>query len=462
MPALRHALWLCLCLAVLAPLPLRAQGGAQAPLTIAVTGDDLQVDVACAGATPTIAIDGAPARPSALQPLAPEAVRLVLVLDSSGALDGPGTPYSTHRADLGLLATVLLDRLPPGSLVSLLHFDSRARLALPLGDDMGAVHQALGALAATPASPRPPTTPAALADAIRLGAAQLEGSGGHQGLALIAVDPRAPDSLARQLRATLGEGPQPGVFLLGEGEAGAATGSELRFHTADSAALPSLMAAYGEQVERMLGLRRVRLTLPVGELEPGTHELTMAGCGEPLAATFSVPAAGPRVATQGLAALSLLCGAVGFGVWRRRRGAIGSGSPPAGAGEGRAALEVTTARRITVAEAAPQLSVVVWDGHERRSFPLVGRHCTLGRDAGCDLRIASEWVSGLHARISVVGEGLTITDLESTSGTFLGDHGRCLPAGTPAPLALGEVVLIGPEVRLTVHRAEPASTEDES
>jgi pSer/pThr/pTyr-binding forkhead associated (FHA) protein len=69
-------------------------------------------------------------------------------------------------------------------------------------------------------------------------------------------------------------------------------------------------------------------------------------------------------------------------------------------------------------------------------------------------------VSGLHARLSLLGEGLEIADLGSTNGTFVGDAGGPLRPNAPVTLAFGEVVRIGPQVRLTVHLAENAQLNE--
>jgi two-component system, NtrC family, response regulator HydG len=94
--------------------------------------------------------------------------------------------------------------------------------------------------------------------------------------------------------------------------------------------------------------------------------------------------------------------------------------------------------------------VELWDGAERRVVRLTGRQCSVGRDAGCDVVVANEWVSGLHARLTRSDAGVEITDLGSTNGTWLGEGERYLTAHTPVPLAWGQVVLIGREVRLAL------------
>jgi pSer/pThr/pTyr-binding forkhead associated (FHA) protein len=102
---------------------------------------------------------------------------------------------------------------------------------------------------------------------------------------------------------------------------------------------------------------------------------------------------------------------------------------------------------------------VVWDGRERRVWPVRSRQITVGRDPGCDVCIASSWVSGLHARLSLIGDQVEITDMESTNGTLVGDPGRRLTPGAPELLEPGEIVRVGPQVRFWVQIAAPSGDD---
>ena len=82
---------------------------------------------------------------------------------------------------------------------------------------------------------------------------------------------------------------------------------------------------------------------------------------------------------------------------------------------------------------------MVWDGRERRSYPLATRHCTIGRDPGCALRIASEWVSGLHARIHGEHGRVFLTDVGSSNGTFVRVNGK-------HAVRSGDLILMGQQL----------------
>lgn len=78
------------------------------------------------------------------------------------------------------------------------------------------------------------------------------------------------------------------------------------------------------------------------------------------------------------------------------------------------------------AQAGAALLVVSPDGQTRR-VPLAGRNSlTVGRTEGNDLKLNDPNVSRHHARIDFDGQTFSVTDLNSTNGTFLGDS-RLLP-----------------------------------
>ena len=70
-----------------------------------------------------------------------------------------------------------------------------------------------------------------------------------------------------------------------------------------------------------------------------------------------------------------------------------------------------------------------------------------------------EGIAPLHARISLAGGKLEIADLGGTSNIRRGERGQPLALGVPEPLAVGEVVLLGPTLRLTFE-SEAAPTEE--
>jgi hypothetical protein len=468
MPTRRSPILLALLLLLAAPSAASAQPEAPG-VEAALTPHGLQVTLPCLAPPPTglqVEVGGLP--PAVAAPVAAPAtpVSLALVVERSAAMAGAGTPYSTRQADVALLTTALLDRAPPGSQVSLLSFDgAAARTLVTPTADPGAVRGALAARAAIPAD-QEGTRPSAIVTggglAAALGLADALLGGGPPGPRAIvvftagAVTSGGLPALRSNPRLTFVELGGAGQEATASGGSGAIAGARdvafIPFHTDDSSALPGLLAAYERRVAELTGGGRVSIVVPVAGLGPGRHELRVSGCGAPQAASFELPAAAPGPALL-LAACALPAIGLGYGLWRRGRAAA---APHGGSDTGRyrSPLDVTTARREAGPALRAELCAVVWDGRERQVYSLQARQTTVGREAGCAIRIESEWVSGLHARLSLVGEGVEIVDLESTNGTFIGEPGRLLAPGAPAPLALGETVRIGPDVRLTVCRAD--------
>lgn len=76
-----------------------------------------------------------------------------------------------------------------------------------------------------------------------------------------------------------------------------------------------------------------------------------------------------------------------------------------------------------------------------RAFPIQGR-ITLGRGAGCDISMPSASnVSGTHCVIQNVGGQVTVTDLGSTNGTYIG--GRRLVPNQSVAVTSGTVIYLG-------------------
>lgn len=468
MPTRRSPLLLALLLLLAAPSAASAQPETPG-VEAALTPHGLQVTLPCPAPPPTglqVEAGGLPPAVAAPVPAPATPVSLALVVERSAAMTGAGTPYSTRLADVALLATALLDRAPPGSQVSLLSFDgAAARTLVTPTADPGAVRAAIAAMAASPAAqgePRPSAMAAGGGLAAALGLADALLGGGPPGPRAIvtftagAVTSGGLPALGSNPRLTFVELGDAGQEAAAKDDRGAIAGARdvafIPFHTDDSSALPELLAAYERRVAELTGVGRVSVLVPVAGLGSGRHELRVSGCGAPQTASFELPAAAPGPALL-LAACALPAIGLSYGLWRRGRVA---GAPPAGPDTARyrSPLDVTTARRVAGPARRAELCAVVWDGRERQVYSLQARQTTVGRDAGCAIRIESEWVSGLHARLSLVAEGVEIVDLESTNGTFIGEPGRPLAPGAPAPLALGETVRIGPEVRLTVCRAD--------
>ena len=71
----------------------------------------------------------------------------------------------------------------------------------------------------------------------------------------------------------------------------------------------------------------------------------------------------------------------------------------------------------------------------------VVKEITIGREAGCDLVVQDETVSGRHAKIEREGSELFITDLKSSNGTTVND--KPLTANARVPLHSGDTVVVG-------------------
>jgi hypothetical protein len=400
----------------------------------------------------------------------PAPVSLALVVERSVSMAEPGTPYSARLADAALLATALLDRAPPGSQFSLLSFDDAAAhtLIAPTAE-RSAVRGALAALSTATAAPAQTFSTMALAGGglvAALGRADAlldAGPDGPRAIILFSAGAGTTGALpplASSLRLTIielgGAGQDDGSREEGTAVAGVGRVDRIPFHTDDSAALPGLFAAYDRHLAELFGGGRLGFVAPIAGLSPGAHELVVSGCGAPQTASFEVGGAAPGPLLL-LAACALP--ALGYGLWRRGRTA-GAPGIETDTARYRSPLDVTTARRETGSGQRAELSAVVWDGRERHVHCLQARQITIGRDAGCAIRIESEWVSGLHARLSLAVDRVEIIDLESTNGTFIGEPARSLAPGEPVALALGSVVRIGPDVRLSICLADALPPED--
>ncbi len=98
---------------------------------------------------------------------------------------------------------------------------------------------------------------------------------------------------------------------------------------------------------------------------------------------------------------------------------------------------------------------LVWQdapGGAMRAYTIQGGDLRLGRSSKCDIVIVQPEVSRTHARLFWQDDGYWVEDLSSTNGTWL--NGRRLPPHEPAPLKPGDVIGLGPNVRLEFHVLE--------
>jgi phage tail-like protein len=108
------------------------------------------------------------------------------------------------------------------------------------------------------------------------------------------------------------------------------------------------------------------------------------------------------------------------------------------------------------------LSITDPQGNETRT-PL-GETTTLGRQPGNDIELTDQRVSRRHAKIDCESDGCTLTDLDSSNGTYLGPEK--IPPGAPIPLKPDAEISIGPFslrlIAVPVKDEKPAEPEGES
>ena len=90
-----------------------------------------------------------------------------------------------------------------------------------------------------------------------------------------------------------------------------------------------------------------------------------------------------------------------------------------------------------------EINLEVIEGPDAGKQIAVDRAIVIGRDAGSDLVLADEEVSGQHARVTPSPDGsATVEDLESTNGTFVNQN----ELEGPARLDPGDHLLVGVSV----------------
>lgn len=81
------------------------------------------------------------------------------------------------------------------------------------------------------------------------------------------------------------------------------------------------------------------------------------------------------------------------------------------------------------------------------NIPVTGP-IVIGRSPGADIVVGDDFVSGKHARVTLVGDGAVLEDLGSTNGTIL--NGQRI--SVPQTLRPGDVIDVG-SARLKVDRS---------
>jgi len=96
---------------------------------------------------------------------------------------------------------------------------------------------------------------------------------------------------------------------------------------------------------------------------------------------------------------------------------------------------------------------------EGRTYPLVDGESVVGRSGEADVTVADGYISRQHARFTVEADTITITDLGSANGTFIGEDR--LSADEPVELMVGTELKLG-QTMVTLTRVEPAVEGDET
>lgn len=104
----------------------------------------------------------------------------------------------------------------------------------------------------------------------------------------------------------------------------------------------------------------------------------------------------------------------------------------------------------TAADSTPSYRLVGEDA----TYPLRPGRTTVGRDAGCGIRLESRLVSRVHAAFEVMDGRVVVEDLGSRNGTFV--EGRRISG--PTELRPGERVRLGRHAATLQLTSESAST----
>ena len=111
------------------------------------------------------------------------------------------------------------------------------------------------------------------------------------------------------------------------------------------------------------------------------------------------------------------------------------------------------------APSLPALSLKRVDGLPEGIFRFTRQEVIIGRERGCDCRLADKAISARHARLAYHHSQWWVEDLGSKNGTFLNQERVIQPVVLTAgdELRCGQVVL---QVAIEGHLAEPAEEID--
>jgi hypothetical protein len=213
---------------------------------------------------------------------------------------------------------------------------------------------------------------------------------------------------------------------------------------------------FATALEMAGGLGQVLISLPTGLSVALTHDegpvfyeslmtrLTQGGVVQPPPGIAEGPGTRCRSCGNTIPPGRGFCGRCGSPVQRPSVGLCPNCGRQNPAGDrfcGRCGARLAGEDASPIGQLGSSLVVLSPDGESRR-FPLEGkRTLTVGRGEGNDVRLDDPEASRRHARIESDGERFTVTDLESTNGTFLGES-RLLP-GVSQPWPSGVRLHIG-------------------
>lgn len=111
--------------------------------------------------------------------------------------------------------------------------------------------------------------------------------------------------------------------------------------------------------------------------------------------------------------------------------------------------------------AQPALRITVCAGPDAGSVGTAGQQAVVGRGQTADIKLSDASISQFHAELRVTQQGISVMDLNSTNGTWLGGvrlERATIPAGTL--LSIGQTVLRVDLARFSEEKAEPPSGFD--
>ena len=120
---------------------------------------------------------------------------------------------------------------------------------------------------------------------------------------------------------------------------------------------------------------------------------------------------------------------------------------------------VTDAEALSYAERSTDHSylVMIYGEYLGRRFTIKDKAIVIGRSPDCDIQLADDCVSRMHCRVIASREGVVVSDLNSTNGTYL--NGTAVAA---RPLKDGDKIKVGRSIfkYLSGHNIEHAYHEE--